>query len=352
MKILFVMDKRVNAGSIQAVAAYVRAGDELGHTIALYGRPDPNFPTVRFSRDLEDADYVVFIFESGVQWLSGLRLPRILSAIPRARRAILDADGLYNPLVRVNGYDRNHPNEAQRAEWVRRCDLLAGRVLQPSTQPQLAAVRPVPFYGFDPRLKIEPAASPTKRFDIVHLGHNWWRWEEISRTLLPSLELIRDQVGEVSFVGSWWNGTPPTPIEQELEAAFSADSTLFQRLRINVQPPVPYTHVIEKMSEGRVNIMTQRPLFKQLRLLTSKYFELFAADTIPLVMIDPDHAEEVYGPDGRHLALHGDVAGRLLDALQHPGRYREIVASVRRHLEEHHSYRKRVEELVVALNTA
>ena len=44
MKILFVMDRRVDRGSIQAVANYVRAGDELGHAIALYGREDPRFP--------------------------------------------------------------------------------------------------------------------------------------------------------------------------------------------------------------------------------------------------------------------------------------------------------------------
>ena len=36
------------------------------------------------------------------------------------------------------------------------------------------------------------------------------------------------------------------------------------------------------MSTARVNVMTQRPLFSHLRLLTSKYFEIFAADTIPL----------------------------------------------------------------------
>ena len=44
MKILFVTDRRVNAGSIQAVAGYVRAGDELGHTVAVYGPPDPRSP--------------------------------------------------------------------------------------------------------------------------------------------------------------------------------------------------------------------------------------------------------------------------------------------------------------------
>src|SRR2546422_3458685 len=51
MKILFVMEKRVNAGSIQAVANYMRAGNEFGHSIALYGRQDPNFPRLRFSTE-------------------------------------------------------------------------------------------------------------------------------------------------------------------------------------------------------------------------------------------------------------------------------------------------------------
>jgi hypothetical protein len=64
MKILFVMDKRKNAGSIQAIANYVRAGDQAGHTIALYGRPDPHFPTVRFAMNAGHFDYAVFVLES------------------------------------------------------------------------------------------------------------------------------------------------------------------------------------------------------------------------------------------------------------------------------------------------
>jgi hypothetical protein len=95
--------------------------------------------------------------------------------------------------------------------------------------------------------------------------------------------------------------------------------------------------------------MTQRPLFRRLKLLTAKYFEIFCADTVPLVMLDPDDAEAVYGPAGRELALHGDVAGRLLDAVRNPARYRNFVEEVRRHLDVHHSYSARVQQLVEAL---
>ena len=103
------------------------------------------------------------------------------------------------------------------------------------------------------------------------------------------------------------------------------------------------------MSEGRVNIMTQRPLFRRLQLLTSKYFEIFCADTIPLVMLEPAHAESIYGPAGRELALHGNISDKLLDVVQHPLRYQEIVQEVRSHLVSCHSYQKRMQQLVEPL---
>src|SRR5215212_1139378 len=117
MKVLLMLEKRVNSGSIQAVANYIRAADELGHTISLYGRPDPRFPTVRFSVDYPAFDYVVVIVESWLGWLSGVRLPRLLAEVPRERRAILDADGMYNEVVAVDGYDRNHPDERISRHW-------------------------------------------------------------------------------------------------------------------------------------------------------------------------------------------------------------------------------------------
>ena len=49
------------------------------------------------------------------------------------------------------------------------------------------------------------------------------------------------------------------------------------------------------------------------------------------------------------LALQGDVAGKILDALNRPQPYREIVEEVRRHLATHHSYRHRLQELMAAL---
>lgn len=348
MNILFVMEKRVNAGSIQAVANYVCAGDALGHMFALYGRGEPNFPRIRFSTEVNNFDYVLFIIESRLQWMNCLRLAPILSRVPRRRRAILDADGMYNQRISIDGYDRNHSNDSDRCAWLTTFDYLADKILQPTLEPREPGVIPLLFYGYDPAAQMRSMTAP-KRFDIVHVGHNWWRWREVRDSLLPAIEGIRSQLDGICFVGAWWEAVPPWARAINLEAAFGVDNDQFQRLRIQVKSPVPFIEVIRAMSEGRVNIMTQRPLFRHLKILTSKYFEIFCADTIPLVMLDPDHAESVYGSAGRQLALHDAISDTLLDALSRPQKYRKIVEEVRRHLVEHHSYQSRVRELVAAL---
>jgi hypothetical protein len=349
MRILFVMDQRVDRGSIQSISNYVRAGDEAGYHIALYGRADPRFPTIRFSTDVSSFDYVVFVVESWRQWMSALRMPRLLAEVPRSRRAIIDADGMYNPIVSTDGYDRNHPYEHTREEWAAHYRIVSDKIFQPSFIPRDPAVRKVLFYGYDPAQLVSPEAAPPKAYDILCVGHNWWRWRQISCQLLPAIERVRPQIGNIGFIGSWWNMIPAGAAELGFESAFGTDMQWLQRLGIHVRPSVPYTEVVNVMSTGRLNIMTQRPLFRELKILTSKYFEIFSADTIPMLMIDLDHAEMVYGSAGRELALCNGVAERLVDVLSRPRKYREVVEEVRNHLVAHHSYRNRVEELVAAL---
>jgi hypothetical protein len=339
------MDRRPAAGSIQAVGNYVRAGDELGHRFALYGREDARFPGVRFSTDVASFDRVLFIVESSLTWLTALRVPRILSLVERERRAILDADGMYNSVVAVGGYDRNHASEGDSARWLAQLDEIADIILQPRLDRGAPGVAPLPFYGYEPRAEVHRAV---KRYDVVHVGHNWWRWEDLQGKVLPALARVRPAFDRICFIGSWWSGAPPGTPDEHIPA-FRTDSEEMRRLGIELRPAVHYTRVVTTMSEGRVNIMLQRPLFRHLRLLTSKYFEIFMADTIPLVLLEADHAEAVYGPAGRQLALDGRVGEKLVDALSRPESYREIVAEVRDHLRTHHSYESRVSELVEAL---
>jgi hypothetical protein len=351
MNILFVMEHRANAGNTHALVNYMRVGSALGHTIALFGEPRADLPEVRFSTDVRAFDRVVYLFESRIYRVKRLSELSILANVPRAHRFVLDADAKYHPIEVVDGYDRNYTNEAERSEWLRFYDALSDRILKPTLlPPDDERVTTLPFFGYDPALSIAPEAAPPKRYDVLYVGHNWWRWKELHDEILPGLEQIRDQIGEIGFTGLWWDGPPHDCASAlELAPAFRMDHEAFRRLRIHTQTAVPYTDVIRTMSTGRVNIFLQRPFLKRVQHLTLRYFEEFCADTIPLLMLDTALAVAVYGPAARELTLPGRVADRVLDALRRPTYYREIVEDVRRHLLAHHPYEKRVEELVSVL---
>jgi hypothetical protein len=347
VNILFVMKHRPNAGNTHAIANYVRVAPKFGHAVAVFGKPEPWLPELKFSTDVRAFDRVAYLFESELFRLKPLQEVSMLARIPRRHRLIFDMDGMYNPVIEIDGYDFNHRSEAERARWIEFYDALVDWVAKPTlARPDNARVRPMIFYGYDPALEIDRASTPAKQYDILHLGHNWWRWREVARDLLPAFEQIRDEIG---FIGLWWDKPPPEGPEAGPEAAFQSDPDAFQRLRIRTQESVVYTDVIRTMSAARINIFTQRPVLHRLKHLTLKYFEIFYADTVPLLMLDEDLAVAVYGEAARELVLPGRVAEKLLDALRRPDYYRSVVHSVRRHLARHYSYDRRFEELVAAV---
>ena len=351
MNILFVMEHHPKKGNTHALVNYMRVGERLGHTIALYGTPQPYMPGARFSMDVRAFDRVVYLFESSLYRVKPLREVSLLSAVPRERRFILDADAKYNPVMELDGYDRNHRDEAQRDEWLRFYDSIADHILKPTLLPSDdARVTTLPFFGYNPALVMDPREAPPKQYDVLYVGHNWWRWKEVAGDLLPAFERIRGEIGEIGFVGLWWDGVPDWVSDADLRPAFRVETEAFRELRIHTAPAVPYTDVIRTMSTGRVNIFLQRPILKHLKHLTLRYFEELCADTIPLLMLDDELAQEVYGPAARELTLPGRVAEKVLDALRRPEHYHAIVEEVRRHLLDHHSYDTRVEELCAALD--
>jgi hypothetical protein len=352
MKILFVLEYRYNAGNVHAVANYARVAQECGHVVAFYGPHRPDVLGGHSSGDVSAFDRVVFSFESKLYRVKPLQEVSLLSHFPRQHRYILDADGMYNPVMVVDGYDRNYRDESQRTQWLGFYDALAERILKPSlAEPDDPRVTCLPFFGYNPALRLSAREAPPKVFDVLHVGHNWWRWKDVREQLLPAFQRIRSELGEIGFVGLWWDAVPDWAWEAGLEPAFRVETEAFRRLRIRTSPPVAYSEVIRTMSTGRVNIFTQRPFLSQVKHLTLRYIEEFCADTIPLLLIGNDLAEAVYGPAGRELTLPGRVADKILDALRRPEHYRGIVEDVRRHLQVHHSYTRRVEELVRVLGT-
>ena len=349
MNILLVMKHRGNAGNTHAVADYMRVAPDFGHRVAIFGRALPWLPEINFSDQVSEFEKVVYLFESEIYRLSPVHEATLIGAIPRKDRMILDMDGMYNPVICLDGYDRNHDSEPERAAWIEHFHALADKVYKPTIAPP-SSPREVPltFYGYDPALETKAADAPEKIYDILHVGHNWWRGRDIESAIIPAVDKHRNRIGRVRFIGLWW-GKPPTEAGSGNPLAFAFDAKAFKRLNIETQDSVMYDQVVHTMSMAKINIFTQRPVLHHLRHLTLKYFEIFYADTIPLLMLDADHAADVYGPAARELTLPGRADEKILDALTRPAHYRDIVQDVRRHLAQHHGYARRMEELAVAL---
>jgi hypothetical protein len=296
---------------------------------------------------------VIYLFETDLYRIHPLHQAIMLGRFPRSHRLIVDTDGLYNDLIQLDGYDFNHLTRADQQAWIDHMDALADRVVQTlADKPRHPKVEALSFFGYESSREIRAAESPPKQWDVLHVGHNWWRWREVDSELLPGFASIRDRIGRIGFIGLWWDAPPPEGPGAGPSQAFYSDPYAFRRLGIEIGPAVTCTDVIKTMSTARINILTQLPLLRHLRHLTLKYFEVFCADTIPLLMLDDDHAEAVYGPAARKLTLPGRVADKIADVLANEHRYRAIVQDVRAHLRSHHSYDKRALELFSLLEEA
>ena len=133
----------------------------------------------------------------------------------------------------------------------------------------------------------------------------------------------------------------------QLEQAYFADAGYLERLGIEALPPVKFEKVIDWMSKARFNPILMRTLFQHLRIVTPRLFETVAADTIPLFVLEAQHACEIYGEEARELILDGPSAtGKVLDIVTHPARYREVVTGIRANLAAHHSHAVRLKRLI------
>jgi hypothetical protein len=90
-----------------------------------------------------------------------------------------------------------------------------------------------------------------------------------------------------------------------------------------------------------------RPLFDHLRFVTCRTFETPAANTIPLFCQEPDFVAEVYGKEAVQLALpETEPHEKILDLVERPQHYADVVAGIRSHLRRTHSYSRQLERLI------
>jgi glycosyltransferase involved in cell wall biosynthesis len=122
---------------------------------------------------------------------------------------------------------------------------------------------------------------------------------------------------------------------------------MLEQLGVEFLPPVRFEYVIDAMSKARFNPVLLRSVFSKLSIVTPRIFETVAAGTIPLLVLEPQYVREIYGEHALELVLPDEAPEeKIVDIVNRPERYRELVMSIRAHLAEHHSHAARLRRLI------
>jgi len=345
MRLMFIHYFFEDRGSAQDLHNFALAARELGHEVAIYGRPRPDSP-FNYSMDLESADALIFIFEwtTALQEGDALDLTRMIARIPRRRRVVIDCDGKYNNAISVVG-DYNHESEAESRRWIEVCDTLSDKIFQPTHHPLRPNVRTHFFHAYSPTWEV-PLTPEGKDYSMYYVGHNWFRWRPMKR-ILEAIEPVRGCLGRLGLVGHGWGSPAPWANPSIIEDAYFTDPAYLARLNIETFPPIVFGAVIEHMSKGVFMPVIYRPLFNHLRLVTCRTFETIAANTIPLFGMDEGYVKEFYGDAAAELVMPAESPHvKILDIVSRPEHYAQLVTDIRAQLARKHSYQQRLRELI------
>ncbi len=346
MKLVFVYWGYENAGSMLDLRGYARAAKEMGHEVTIYGPPNSAF-ALDYSQDLKGADAVVFVFEWTTHLQFGDRVDwvRLLSAVPRERRLVIDCDGAYNDPIQFNG-DYNHKTEDESRKWCEVCDSITDKIFQPTFRPKRPNVRPFLFHIYDTTWET-PLDFSDKEFSMIYVGHTKFRWHGMSK-VLRALEPIRERAGRIGLVGEGWDAPLEWTEWQDIKDNYYVDRDYLKKLRVEALPPIPYNQVPATMSKGTFNPVVYRPLFEYLGMVTCRTFETPASNTIPLFLLDPDYVRDIYGETAATELVLGDTGGedRIADVLARPDHYADIVRGIRREFGRKHSQEARLRQLI------
>jgi glycosyltransferase involved in cell wall biosynthesis len=343
VKLVFVYWGYENAGSMLDLRGYARAARTMGHEVTVYGPPNPKF-ALDYSQHLAGADAVIFVFEwtTALQFGDRLDWARLLEAVPRRRRVVIDCDGHYNDPIEFVG-DYNHRTEESSRYWTDVCDSLSDKIFQPTYRPLRRNVRPFLFHIYDPTWET-PLDFADKEFDMIYVGHTKFRWRGMSR-VLQAIERVRDRVGRVALVGEGW-GEPLDWMKWD-DGKHYVDRDYLKRIGVEALPAVPYQEVTDTINRGVFNPVVYRPLFERLGMVTCRTFETPAAGTIPLFLLDRNYITEIFGECALELGLDDEHAHeKILDVLERPEHYAGIVMGIRESFGRRHNPDTRLRELI------
>jgi hypothetical protein len=230
------------------------------------------------------------------------------------------------------------------------CDSLSDKVCQPTLHPLRPNVRSFLFHAYSPSWE-RPLDGTPKEYGMVYVGHSKFRWGPMER-VLRAIEPVREWVGRLAIVGHGWDAMPWWAPRMQIEDYYFTDKAYLEKMGVEIVPPIPFEQVIPWMSKAKFSPVIYRPLFTHLRLVTCRTFETPAADTIPLLGLDEEYVQEIYGERALELVLPDErPEEKILDMVDRPSYYAEIVRGVRRHLAEQHSYAARLRQLLAIVES-
>ena len=295
MKLMFVYWGYENAGSMLDLRGYARAARAMGHEVTVYGPPNPKF-ALDYSQYLDGADAVVFVFEwtTALQFGDRLDWARLVEAVPRNRRLVIDCDGAYNDPIEFRG-DYNH-------RTVRIEPLLDGRLRQPvgqdlpadATGRERKNVRPFLFHIYDPTWET-PLEFADKEFGMIYVGHTKFRWRGMSQGAARHRAGAGPGGPRRAGRGGLGASRPDWMEWDDIKANYYVDRDYLKRIGVEALPAVPVSNRSPtRINKGVFNPVVYRPLFERLGMVTCRTFETPAAGTIPLFLLDRDYVAEIF----------------------------------------------------------
>ena len=340
MKIAFVGNYQYNCGSSNALLGYVKAGEILGHDVRVseFGYIDRIIRrSIPVAKRNWEANLLVIVYES-YPFLSDIDIDKIVRYIPRSRRVIIDPDSKYLEPHTFED-DTNHPTSDSYNYWTQLYDYLSDTILQPTLRVNtIKNVKKFIYFGINTKKEF---SKIKKDFDFLYIGNNWFRWKDISR-IIKSTALVRGRFKRIAVIGNYWFGETM----EGFESATHSDPNLFKVNNIEIFKSVPYGQVEHSMSRGLVNPILVRPILYELKFVTPRMFETFAADTVPVYPKYFSYAVDIYGQEARKLLLSDQPAQDILKILDDYENYISIARRIRADLIEEHSYETRLQELV------
>lgn len=340
MRIVFCGNFQQASGSSQVVYNYFRAGASRGIEICIsdLGPVEPIVANhIPVCHGTGNADALVIVLESS-RFISEYDLAHIEETVPRDRRIVVDADGRFNNLIQLKN-DSNHASSESAIEWRDHMLAMSDKIVQPRLSTNTSdRVGSFLYFGYeDSDISYD---SSNWKFDVQYIGNNWYRWEDIVG-ILSAIDEIRHIVREVAIVGQGWDGTA---LFGRVEAGI-ADPELLQSLNVNVNPPVPFGQVVEAMSHSKFSPIFVRPILRHMNFATPRMFETLAANTYPLLPPYLSYTDSLYGVHIHDFIYHEGVAVKIIEILDNPSYYQELLRDIRHGLSSLHSYDSRLREL-------